>query len=1061
MVLSDLQNKIKTDLTNKWITSLWWIKPTQADVNEFQQTWSFSKGFYNNAQSNKIQSNDNKIFGNLQTWETNWPMSYKMETMTPSIVSPWNTETKWVLWVWETWKTWSMWETKQDLATWNISDTANLDIPTLWTPKLDEDLEAKTILDNIFKSNNLTQEQKDYYNNNVFNTPEERKKFLSMTDSERQNYLTNISEANKVTRDFNLKTDYEKTLFDSKMADAKAQADLQNRKAKSELEAQANNFAIAQWTSWRLQSRNLQSAINEQLDLWKQTYENLVASNDRYLSLLAQEYKYQNTVASNEYNDTMSKLKSDLLWKIESLQKTWAMQTANWLLQAKDFIQSTLSAWDLAMKQYSYNLQVANERVKSLSENLKEVNKIDTNVTKLMNDWFLYNSKWWRVADENWQPLKVSNSSWALLTDTPITLNDWSKAFVYQNADWTQRIEKIEWTSPIALNPEILQWYVNAINNWSIKPEDLKNYGLPQNAINEIVWQIQTKQNVEIDRTLDLWDRTRIYYKNWDYEEIMKWEAPKIQKIWTDEYWNDIFWTYNTQTQSFEPINTWWWVSWVTWWGINWDLSQNTDLISKYQWEASFKNNNPTWLTWGISNNLKKMFDEAWISYEKGTARPKNEWGNYIKFATIEDWLNAYTLAFTQAWTDDIYSRLKQWKSGNPEATDKATISYADSIIANSWIAKWTKFSELDENQLNSLLSNHLQRESPALYKELSSWTAETTQEPTNNWDYSFEQQAIMDEYLKSPSNKNSINALKRAWLTSQDIQTYKESSQLSPDDVSKLSMILKNISWTAVNENERAIWNKSYKQWRKEWRTDQDIQDRIAWYYVFDNNEWNKTIKWTLDWFKKYIYWVNDKLPAEVWQQINLWNYSWALQTLENARFEKAWLENPQANASQILDKYNKLEDYIEKYWANFWPLSWKLTWVYNKYLSWDPEYQKMLADLRLYIAEYRNQISWTAITASETDFLDDVIATINDKPANALWKIKAVKENVLNSYNAYRTQAWLPRLNDNEIRNVNSRLNKYTWKELFKTKSWTTPTNNINWQSVNTNDLFDKYYK
>lgn len=535
------------------------------------------------------------------------------------------------------------------------------------------------------------------------------------------------------------------------------------------------------------------------------------------------------------------------------------------------------------------------------------------------------------------------------------------------------------------------------------------------------------------------------------FQQQVKVDEPKVVKIWADEYGNDVYGSYNPNTKQFEPIRVWGWSQVSQKNQFNWDystldFSKNPELLQQagVKLEASIKNNNPTWMTWGISPELKWMFDEAGIKYEIWTARPKDEWGNYIKFASVQDGLNAYNIALTQRW-DDVFERLKKWVWTSNDANNT---KYANSLMSAAWITKWEKFSELSQGQLSALMDAQLQRESPTFYKALSNLQSQATQQDTIQpieWEYSFEQQAIIDNYLKNPASKDSINALKRAWLTSQDIQSYKESYELSPDDNANLSGILKNISGTAVNAEEYARWKKSYKEWRKEWRSEQDIQDRIAWYYVFDNNKWDKTIEWTLKGLKKYAYWVNENLPQEVARQINLKDYSWALQTLENAKFEKAKLENPQANASQVLDKYMKLENYIKKYNADFWPLSGRLSTTYNKYLVWDEEYQKMLWDLKLYIAEYRNQISGSAITASEWEFLDDVIATINDKPENALWKIKAVKENVINSYNAYRQQAWLPKLNDSEIRNVNSRLNKYTGQQLFQTSTWTSQSNTI----------------
>lgn len=215
---------------------------------------------------------------------------------------------------------------------------------TTTTTPTNADTQAKKVLDNVYSTNSLTQEQKDYYNNNILNTPEARSKFLAMTDEERKSYMTNLSAVNILNRDTKLNTDYAKSEYDRKMADAVAQSELSKNKAKAELEANTNNFAIAQGTMGRGSSLVLKNAINSQLDITHQTYTNLVATNDRYIKALADEYQYNNTKASNEYNDNMNKVSSDLRNQIETLQATGAMQTAGGLIQAKNMITATLQA---------------------------------------------------------------------------------------------------------------------------------------------------------------------------------------------------------------------------------------------------------------------------------------------------------------------------------------------------------------------------------------------------------------------------------------------------------------------------------------------------------------------------------------------------------------------------------------------------------------------------------------------------------------------------------------------------------------------------------------------
>jgi primosomal protein N' len=186
----------------------------------------------------------------------------------------------------------------------------------------EEDTQAQDIIKNIFATNNLTQEQQDWWNKNVFNTPEERKAFLAKTDEERKAYMSNINQANIATRDAAISAEHRKSQYDRQMADATAQVENANAKAKADLEANANNFSILQGTTGRLKSRNMANAISQQLDMSKKIYTDLIATNDRYLKAVAEEYQYTNTVASNEYNDAMGRMKQDLLRKVEALQKT-------------------------------------------------------------------------------------------------------------------------------------------------------------------------------------------------------------------------------------------------------------------------------------------------------------------------------------------------------------------------------------------------------------------------------------------------------------------------------------------------------------------------------------------------------------------------------------------------------------------------------------------------------------------------------------------------------------------------------------------------------------------
>ena len=97
----------------------------------------------------------------------------------------------------------------------------------------------------------MTPEQKDWYNKNVFNTPEAKANFMAKSPEEQQQYMSQLSQAQSYNRDATLNASYQKTQYDSQMADAKAQVEMTNRKALDNLNSQVNNFAVAQGTAGR------------------------------------------------------------------------------------------------------------------------------------------------------------------------------------------------------------------------------------------------------------------------------------------------------------------------------------------------------------------------------------------------------------------------------------------------------------------------------------------------------------------------------------------------------------------------------------------------------------------------------------------------------------------------------------------------------------------------------------------------------------------------------------------------------------------------------------------
>lgn len=64
------------------------------------------------------------------------------------------------------------------------------------------------------------------------------------------------------------------------------------------------------------------------LDTNKNIYTQLVSNKDRDIARLAEDLKYAQTIASNEYNDKISDDMQNMLKNIQALDKTGSLATA-------------------------------------------------------------------------------------------------------------------------------------------------------------------------------------------------------------------------------------------------------------------------------------------------------------------------------------------------------------------------------------------------------------------------------------------------------------------------------------------------------------------------------------------------------------------------------------------------------------------------------------------------------------------------------------------------------------------------------------------------------------
>ena len=78
------------------------------------------------------------------------------------------------------------------------------------------------------------------------------------------------------------------------------------------------------------------------------------------------------------------------------------------------------------------------------------------------------------------------------------------------------------------------------------------------------------------------------------------------------------------------------------------------------------------------------------------------------------------------------------------------------------------------------------------------------------------------------------------------------------------------------------------------------------------------------------------------------------------------------------------------------------------------------------------RNELSGTAVTASESAFLNPIIPELYDTEANMMDKIRGLRRNPINEYNQLRSLGGLPKLNETSLFDMSQRANQYNGQSV-----------------------------
>lgn len=298
-----------------------------------------------------------------------------------------------------------------------------------------------------------------------------------------------------------------------------------------------------------------------------------------------------------------------------------------------------------------------------------------------------------------------------------------------------------------------------------------------------------------------------------------------------------------------------------------------------------------------------------------------------------------------------------------------------------------------------------------------------TTQ--TGGKTYTPTEKAVMEDYLKNPSDAKNIASLRNSNLTAQDVNAYKNppstvgwqvmwSLGIPFDYQSRLwNMIpaqLKNSEW------EKATTEQNIKNLYNAWVSQEDAALTLLWFSVTEPKQKEEA--------KNIIAqarWIGEKLPetfySNVSDYVNRGDMKWA-QDYTNRVIESslqsaipAWEFVSTPNLQFAKSTLDRLNGFIEKNKDKIGPVAWRFSDLEQQFMN-DPDYQALKTLMAWSLADVRRTFGGTAVTATELWALRDFIGLDTKMPIENLKT--ALETNYDTMENKYSTQRWFYGVNN-----------------------------------------------
>lgn len=471
------------------------------------------------------------------------------------------------------------------------------------------------------------------------------------------------------------------------------------------------------------------------------------------------------------------------------------------------------------------------------------------------------------------------------------------------------------------------------------------------------------------------------------------------------ETWEVIF--YNSQnvnidsnTGSVETITT---SNGVTIWGQGYDF-RNSDYVSQYPRNASFKNNNPAGLTFtATSQKLKNLFDSAWIGYSEWTNRPEEEGWSYISFDNLSDWLSAMKLSFYNTGWTDVKTRLMAWKWAGTEQEKEA---YVNDILRDAFgSTNNLQFSDMSSLQKEQLLVSHLKREDSALYSVLKDEIG------------AIENNVINYNKLvaKATSSSNSYWEVNLADVASVTLEAFWQ--RASDGERETVQLIFESMPWATAEEVLLKV-----KRFNFDNKEQQDFGNSLLRTARVSLPLWEIDAAWYASLIKS---WNEDLAVNKMENEVDVF--------IKNKEGENYFSESVTKSTFEKVNELNNLISELNKIWDE--PLGW-FEWTVQQWLGRfrSGEAAQVAAKANLLITRMRKDLIGANITATEANVLEPNIPRLWDSTINFLIKTQSLKDDALVNLNNQRERYSLAKLNEDALFNLNDRVKLYNWEEIVE---------------------------